>query len=63
MVAFQLIEQTHVTKAAVFIDTVQKRVTRKPEEKIERKTTYKHILSSVRDLILIYIDGEFHKMS
>ena len=47
-----------MTEAAVYMDNVQTRVTRKPEE---RKKTYNHMLSSVRDLMIIYIDGEFQE--
>ena len=55
-------EQPHV-KAAVYIDNVQRRVTRKPKEKERKKKqkTYNHMLSSVRDLMIIYNDGELHE--
>ena len=48
-----------MTEAAVYIDNIQRHATRKQKEKIERKKTYNHMLSSVCDLMMIYIDGEF----
>ena len=50
-------------EAAVYIDNVQRRVTRKPKEKERKKKqkTYNHMLSSVRDLMIIYNDGQLHE--
>ena len=54
-----------MTEAAIYIDNVQRRVTRKPKEKIERKTESIYLfymLSSICDLmVIIYIDGEFNE--
>ena len=43
-----------MTEAAVYMDNVQ-------TKRKERKKTCNHMLSSVRDLMMIYIDGEFHE--
>ena len=48
-----------MTEAAVYMDNVPRRVTRKPKENIEKKKkkTYNHMLNSVCDLMMLYIDG------
>ena len=55
-----------MTEAVVYMNNVQRLATRKSKgkrkkRKKKKRKTCNHMLSSVRDLVMIYIAGEFHE--
>ena len=49
-----------MTEAVIYMDTVQRHVTRKPKKERKGKHIY-HQLRSARDLMMIYIASKFHE--